>query len=157
MRWPLGGLAAWALVLIHAPAFSACAAFAFKNGVAPPACWRPFSSLSPFNKPLPANPRLHPDSKALVAWLGSESRPGPNDLQVIDTVRAPELDYSKPTYYSRPDDPEYRLLTMPYANKALNGTSLRIPAKALPAGGARCAYDGDRPRTRLGIQPVWRA
>ncbi len=136
MRRPLEQLVLSALVLMHAPAFSACAPFVFTNGVAPPACWRPFSFLSPFNKPLPANPRLHPDSKALVAWLGKASLPGPNDLQVIDTVRAPELDYSKPTYYSRPDDPEYRLLfTMPYANKALNGTALRIPAQALPAGG----------------------
>ena len=35
----------------------------------PTACWRPYSSSSPFNRPLPANPTIASDSSAIVANL----------------------------------------------------------------------------------------
>lgn len=41
----------------------------FSTGNWPAACWRPFGPQSPFNKELPANPRLSPDSAAIIADL----------------------------------------------------------------------------------------
>ena len=39
---------------------------AFGDGAAPPGCWRPFATTSPFNVPLPANPRLLANSTQIV-------------------------------------------------------------------------------------------
>ncbi|TIC81201.1 hypothetical protein [Crenobacter intestini] len=108
----------------------------FGPGKWPAACWRPFSDDSPFNKPIPANPKLVANSAQLVAWLNSGTGT-PNDLQVIDVTVGPQNDYGHPTYYSSPTDPEFTVeyttnwgpFTLP------EGSKIRIPDAAKPAGG----------------------
>ena len=109
----------------------------FGPGNWPGACWRPFNSSSPFNRPIPANPTIASNSAQIVAWLNSGTGT-PNDLQVIDDSVAPQLDYGHPTYYSSPTDPVF---TVQYsyswgASTTLPaGSTLRIPDAAKPAGG----------------------
>ena len=43
----------------------------FSLGNWPPACWRPYGPSSPFNTPIHANPRLAPESAAIVAYMRS--------------------------------------------------------------------------------------
>jgi hypothetical protein len=44
----------------------------FTAGHWPAGCWRPYAADSPFNTPIPANPRLAPDSGAISDYLVSQ-------------------------------------------------------------------------------------
>ena len=52
-------------------ASSVCsAAFgSFSSSNFPSSCWRPYSADSPFNRPLPANPAVAPDSASIITNL----------------------------------------------------------------------------------------
>ncbi|HEY2319506.1 MAG TPA: hypothetical protein VGH67_14470, partial [Solirubrobacteraceae bacterium] len=68
----------------------------------PGACWRPYSSSSPFNRPLPADPAVASDSGAVVAGLTA------NDVNFEGGGSQFALtsdDGRDGVYYSRPADP----------------------------------------------------
>lgn len=50
-------------------------AAAYSHANPPPATWRPFSSASPLNTPIPGTRTVHPNSAAVVAWLISQGAP----------------------------------------------------------------------------------
>jgi hypothetical protein len=56
---------------------SACQFGSFSSSNLPGSCWRPYADDSPFNTPVPANPRISPDSAAAVkhfvnSWKGND-------------------------------------------------------------------------------------
>ena len=110
-----------------APAFGT-----FTAGQWPPGCWRPYSSDSPFNKPIPANPRLHPNSDAIVERLTGFGPPHSLLAGAADTT----WDYYRPVYYSRPGDPDFEVNCTMYGGACpIDGHRIRIPDRARPAGG----------------------
>lgn len=101
--------------------------FSTDAGRWPPACWRPYGPDSPFNTPIPPNPRIASDSAATVAYMRSSnwSIQGDGDRFVLSA------DGSRPVYWSNPSDPFVRVrCTGAYSCKP--GMRLRIPRGALP-------------------------
>ncbi len=104
-----------------------------------PIVWRPFSSTSPWNRPLPTNPAIDPDSAAFISDLATLTGQGQQALSV--NIQG----YSIPVYYVDS--------TVPFVNvmAGLGGTGFRtgapnegdvpgsgtapIPAGATPAAG----------------------
>ena len=104
----------------------------FRPGRWPGGCWRPYGRRSPFNRPLPARPRLAPDSNTIVERL--QELGGPQHLQ-IGTAGTPD-DFAHPVAFSRRRDPLYRLRCRGrYGTCPLNGHTIRVPARARPAAG----------------------
>jgi hypothetical protein len=95
----------------------------------PTACWRPYAASSPFNRPLPPDPRIVPNSKQIVRKILSM---GP----VADLVVAPSAgeDWYHPSYYPAPGDPTYTVHCVVYSCE-IEGMRVRIPAQARPATG----------------------
>lgn len=101
--------------------------------------WRPFSSTSPWNTPIPSNPALDPSSAAFIADLSSLTGQGQQALSV--NIQG----YSIPVYYVDSSVPFVNVMA------ALGGTGFRtgapnegdvpgsgtapIPAGATPAAG----------------------
>ena len=92
----------------------------------PAACWRPFSSRSPFNTPLPANPRPAPNSKDVIDRIVT-------DLSrynfVANLAVGEDGSGGEPTYYARPTDPAFRI-------RCTNGPCVRGIVR-IPAGAGR--------------------
>jgi hypothetical protein len=104
----------------------------FRPGRWPGGCWRPYGRRSPFNQPLPAQPRITADSDAIVARLLELG--GPQHLQ-IGTAGTPD-DFAHPVAFSRRHDPRYRLRCRgQYGTCPLDGHTIRVPARARPAAG----------------------
>ncbi|MEA2448516.1 MAG: hypothetical protein QOG63_448 [Thermoleophilaceae bacterium] len=98
----------------------------------PPACWRPYSPESPFNRPVPAGAPTAAGSRAAVARLASFGPPG----RLVAGVHETAQDWSKPTYYASPGDPLFRVhCTRPWGHCGVEGAQLRIPERARPAAG----------------------
>ena len=104
----------------------------------PTGCWRPYSSSSPFNRPLPANPTIASDSSAILANLtanqyGFEGGTGQFAFTSDDGRDG--------VYYSRASDPtvtihctyEWGPGTCTGQNKVnIDGQQIHIPAGAMP-------------------------
>ncbi len=104
----------------------------------PSACWRPYSSSSPFNRQLPTNPTIASDSSAIVANLtanqyGFEGGTGQFAFTSDDGRDG--------VYYSRPSDPvvtihctyEWGPGTCTGSDKVnIDGQQIHIPAGAMP-------------------------
>ncbi len=101
----------------------------FGVGKWPPACWRPYSDSSPFNRPIPPNPRLHPRSSQIVRRLVGFGPPNPERAGIADEGD----DYGKPVYFARPGDPMVRLNGS--GSSPIDGDRIRVPAGARPASG----------------------
>ena len=99
------------------------------HGRWPGACWRPYSTASPFNRRIPARPRVHPNSQRMVAKvLGF----GP-----LQHLRAGQDEGGNPTYYSGRRDPLYRLGCLkPWGRCAIEGHRIRVPAPARAVTGS---------------------
>ena len=101
----------------------------FGPGSWPPACWKPYASTSPFNRPLPASPRVHANSTSAMARLFDIARyDHPQDVQArVDGH------HGEPTYYPRPTDPLFTInCTEPWGTCEIQGLAVRIPAGAVP-------------------------
>jgi hypothetical protein len=102
----------------------------YRGGKWPPACWRPYSPKSPFNRPIPGNPRLHPNSGAIVKRLLGW---GPAQTLVAGHADSNE-DYSHPIYYARKSSPVYTVRCIRWRSQCeVHGDRVRIPGKAKPA------------------------
>ena len=109
-----------------------CGYGGFSAGAWPTACWRPYADSSPMNRPLPPNPRLHPNSANIVRTVLGYGRPASFDVGQAGT---PD-DWFHPVYYSRSTDPLYTLdCTESWGTCELEGRQIRIPWAARPAAG----------------------
>jgi hypothetical protein len=98
---------------------------------APAGCWRPYADSSPFNRRLPANPRVVPDSEAIVRNLAER----PDKVTVGNSGSS--WDYSHPVYFSHPEDPEFtlRCYEASWGTCPIEGQQVRVPDRARPAAG----------------------
>jgi hypothetical protein len=103
----------------------------FEAGRWPSACWRPYSSRSPFNRLIPSKPRLLPDSAAVVRRMTGWGDPYIVPAGLADTSR----DWNHPTYYSRPGDPVFKLNCTRWCHQGIDGDRIHIPDRARPAAG----------------------
>jgi hypothetical protein len=98
----------------------------------PPGTWRPFSSSSPWNQPLPPDPKIDPGSSSIVQHLVDQGSPAPVRVGTADTTS----DYNHPYYIAHESDPLYRVeggsSVVPYD---VNGMYVHLPAGARPATG----------------------
>ena len=112
---------------------SACSPHRLIAGRWPTSCWRPYSSNSPFNQPIPDGARVASDSRQVVARLLSF---GPINKLVAGEADTPH-DFGHPVYFSRPGDPVYTLhcYEAEWGRCSIEGMRIRVPAKAHRAGG----------------------
>jgi hypothetical protein len=105
----------------------------FGAGAWPGACWRPYSDDSPFNQRLGRDPRLHPNSEAIVRRLTGWGAPAELRAGVSDT----SSDWQHPTYFPDRDDPQFEVhCTEDWGTCEPEGMRVRIPDRARPAGGS---------------------
>ncbi len=99
----------------------------------PAGCWRPYSEASPFNRPLPAEPQLAPNSSAIVNQLMSW---GEARGLVVGQPEGNDEDYGHPVYYASPEDPLYTIHCTRWTHSCpIEGMQVHIPAAARPASG----------------------
>lgn len=103
----------------------------FGIGHWPSGCWRPYADTSPFNTPLPGDPRLVSNSAQIVARLRGFGR-----IQSIEAGSAgtPD-DFSTPIYYPNARDPLFKIHCARYECPQVEGARIRIPARAAPVAG----------------------
>jgi hypothetical protein len=98
----------------------------------PGACWRPYADSSPFNRPLPANPRLAANSAAIASTVDGWGQPEQPYVGDADTTS----DWDHPYYFSRPSDPTFTVhCTSTWGTCEVEGLQVRIPDAARAAGG----------------------
>lgn len=100
----------------------------FTAGHWPAGCWRPYAAGSPFNTPIPANPRLAPDSTAIAGYLVSQhwtfAREHHGDFAL-------EATGSRPVYWALSSDPLVKVICRGDGT-CRRGLRLHIPAGAKP-------------------------
>lgn len=100
----------------------------FGPGSWPPGCWRPYADTSPFNRTLPANPPIHPNSSAIMARIQGDISQYDYPQNLVANV---DGNTGEPTYYPRSTDPEFVIhCTAPWGTCVLEGLRVRIPAGA---------------------------
>lgn len=97
------------------------------NGQEWPASFRPYGATSPWNSPVPPNPRLHPNSAAIIAAYQT------NTPNIATWACCTGHDYSHPIYFASTSDP----LVTAHCTQYCTGPdwTMYIPAKARPATG----------------------
>jgi len=113
------------------------------NNSSQPSCFTFFGSGSPFNTPLPANPKLVANSSSIISYMesngwsfqtsGNSSYPGP-------TLNSGIHGASRPVFFAHPSDPLVKLTSCSYGglgctdyNRAtFEGTSFHVPQGASP-------------------------
>lgn len=103
----------------------------FSGGADPPACWRPYSDASPFNRAVPPNPPLAARSAQIIRRLTDWGPPQRLAAGHAETGS----DYFHPVYWSRRGDPVFKVHCLMYDRCAIEGHAVRIPDAAKPAGG----------------------
>jgi hypothetical protein len=105
---------------------------AFSDSSLPGACWRPYGDSSPFNRQLPASPRLAPDSQDMIDTMTGWGAPEEPYVGAADTAD----DWDHPYYFSRPTDPTFTVhCTRSWGTCAVEGMQIHIPDAARAAGG----------------------
>jgi hypothetical protein len=111
--------------------------------------FRPFAADSPFNIPLPKNPRPDSRSAGIVATLLGMTHRSLGELRAAATPR--NIDYTFPFYYSAPVDPVYTIKCHfdgpppNWGNCPLQNRKIRIPRYAKPenSGNGRFPWSSD--------------
>jgi hypothetical protein len=103
----------------------------FAPGRWPSACWRPYSDDSPFNRRLPSAPRVADNSDQVVNRMTGF---GPPENIVAGTKG--DMDFSKPVYWSQPNDPWYTVHCVEdWGRCKIEGDRIQIPEEARAATG----------------------
>jgi hypothetical protein len=100
----------------------------FSVGKWPPACWRPYGSRSPFNVPIPSNPRVSPESNAIVSYFVSNHWAFNPDRHGRFTIGSSG---SRPVYWSGRGDPLVSV-TCQGGHSCQRGMRVHIPQGARP-------------------------
>jgi hypothetical protein len=109
----------------------------FSSSNFPSACWRPYSSSSPFNRPLPLNPTIASNSGSIIANLTANNV----NFEGGGPFAFTSDDGRDGIYYSRTTDPVVTIHCTYYwgpgtcsgANKVnIDGQQIHIPAGAMP-------------------------
>lgn len=99
----------------------------------PGACWRPFSTDSPFNRGLPSDPQQTNDSPLLGSALAGFGAAPLFEVGTADTVD----DFGHPIYFSGPKDPVFKIRCTEFGSSCpVSSHRVQIPGKARPAGGS---------------------
>jgi hypothetical protein len=97
----------------------------------PGASWRPYGSISPFNRPTAGDP-VSGESAAIVGKVLSWGLPAN-----LVAGSPPNEEWSHPAFFAQPDDPLYTIrLTEPWGRNPIKGKRIPIPPGARPAGGS---------------------
>ena len=126
--------AAGPLITATNPVAVGCGALApiEAHPVGAPACWRPYSADSPWNRPVPAGAPRDARSARVVSRMLSW---GPAQRIQAGHADTPG-DFDHPVYFSRSTDPLYTLhATRPWGRAEIEDHTIRIPARARPAAG----------------------
>ena len=119
------------------PSAASCpapAAQSFGGGSWPPACWRPYGDRSPFNRRLPARPRLERHSQRIVRETLRERR---IQAFLVGHPQGSGDDYGHPVYYAGTMDPVYTVRCVRWVRHCeVDGMRVRVPSEALPASGS---------------------
>jgi hypothetical protein len=99
----------------------------------PPASWRPYGGLSPFNL-LAAGAVVHPDSAAIVERVLSWNAQNPVG-NLLAGLADTSQDYAHPTFYAQPSDPVFTLHATG-GSPSIEGMRIPVPDAARPAGGS---------------------
>lgn len=120
----------------------------FGGTARPAACWNPHATNSPFNRLLPANPRVRADSGQIITRIRGDIPDGnPSDVDApANLVAHDDGSSGEPTYYSRPSDPLFRIHCTDFGGScpidaAHLPAGIRIPAGAVPEGGPATALN----------------
>jgi hypothetical protein len=115
---------------------SSCAKMFGSFGVGrwPPACWRPYGRRSPFNTPIPSDPRVSAESSAIVAYALSHGWAFNSDRHGRFTMDAGG---SRPVYWSGSGDPLVSIRCVG-SYSCQRGMRVHIPRGARP----QQQYDG---------------
>jgi len=139
LRLLLVGLIVASTLALAAPetwAGATCSAnpASFDAGSWPPACWRPYGSASPFNRPLGPDPKVERGSERIVRGTLEEKRV---QRIIVGYPRRSSHDFGHPIYYGDRADPLYTIRCVRWVRGCeVHGMKIRIPSKALPAGGS---------------------
>ncbi|TMQ16390.1 MAG: hypothetical protein E6J91_11760 [Deltaproteobacteria bacterium] len=125
---------------------------AFGGGTWPPCGWHPYAATSPFNTPLPANPRLRADSPQIINRMlhfTADTSAAPNlagGTQAANMIAPPDHMGGWPTYYGRASDPVYTVTCTWGASCSpqANAVQFHAPAGAERQGGAAATAGQDR-------------
>ena len=101
----------------------------FGTGKWPPACWHPYGPESPFNFQIPANPRLSPESVAIVKYIRGHGWTFEGNAEKDFTW---DDGGSRPVYWPTSTDPLIKVKCRENGNPCLKGMEARIPAAARP-------------------------
>jgi hypothetical protein len=114
------------------PPVVSCALGVLTLGNWPAACWHPYATTSPFNRRIPASPRLAANSAAVVSRLVGFGTP----TNLVAGTGGTSNDWGHPTYYSGLLDPVFTLhCTQAWGVCPIEGMKVRVPNAARPAGG----------------------
>ena len=92
----------------------------------PSACWRPYADSSFFNTPLPANPKLVPNSQEMINRIMTMGQVPP--MPVNPKAGS---DWYHPIYFSSQTDPLYTVSCIKYGGECeVKGMQVRIPPQA---------------------------
>jgi hypothetical protein len=112
------------------PSATSCTFGTFSATNLPGACWRPYADTAPWNRGIPASPRLRSDSRTIVntvVGFGGPDKiaPGTSD------------DWFHPIYFSQPTDPVFTLhcTESSWGECEIEGHQIRIPQAARAASG----------------------
>lgn len=100
----------------------------FTAGRWPAGCWRPYAPSSAFNTPIPASPRLAPDSSAIASYLVSQHWTFAGGHHGDFALEATG---SRPVYWALSSDPLVKVLCSGDGS-CQSGMRLHIPAGAKP-------------------------
>src|SRR5919201_1227773 len=97
---------------------------------------QPYAATSPFNTPVPANPRILANSRQIVQRVTSWGPPAKYNAGAAGTSK----DWSHPVYFARWSDPAYTIHQTGWANEDIEGRRIHIPVGAKPAAGGDGAF-----------------
>jgi hypothetical protein len=115
----------------------------------PPTCWRPYSSNSPFNKPVRRTPKLLPGSAAIIDRILGKADPIPSTLKPGNLHAHKAGKFGEPTNWLRRNvtPSTYTVRCGEFGPCSLNGKPVRVPKRATIEGGWAAPAAADRHMT----------